>query len=284
MWIEVFHRTRALINIAFHRYMFPTSSRVQLNTSDAEIIVLFEKVVEGNFELATNELLQKAFSVLRSLYSQFQHREISLNSTKETKLLLEAVNGKKSPDFDCDKFNKFLNDENFKQGFSGLEAELYVLTVEIEKFHEAPLLYDRLYRKSRRFYFEFVRDKLDPDGKVMRALLSALDEIDLNRENIVCISHIHTHPANNGYLTDVCLHIILSCNDVEMIEDFVATKKRGRRPNDSLYEHIKNELNMWSKCGMIKKVPTKNSLYKVLQKLRTSPYVKAHLRRLKNST
>jgi hypothetical protein len=62
MWIEVFYRTRALINIVLHRYMFPSSPSsigFQLSTSDAETIVLFEKVVDGNFELATINLLCK---------------------------------------------------------------------------------------------------------------------------------------------------------------------------------------------------------------------------------
>jgi len=69
-----------------------------------------------------------------------------------------------------------------------------------------------------------------------------------------------------------------------MIEDFVKKKEPGRPTNNSLHEYIKNELHVWLKCGMIKEMPRKDSLRKVLQKLRTSPYVKNHLQRLKNST
>jgi len=287
MWTQVFFRTRALINIVLHRYMFPSSPssiEFQLSTSDAETIVLFEKVVDGNFELATDELLERSFKVLRSLYSKFQQREISLNSTKETKLLLEVVSGKKTPYYDYEKLNELLSDENFKQGFNGLEAEFFVLLNEIKEYRKSPLLYDRIYRQSRRFHFEFHRDRLDPDGKIMQSLLAVHDEVELNRENFTCISHIRSHPSNNNHLSDLCLHIILSCNDVEMIENFVTKKEPGRPHNDSLHEYIKNELYVWFKRGMIKEMPNKNSLRKVLQKLRTSPFVRGHLRRLKNST
>jgi len=287
MWIEVFYRTRALINIVLHRYMFPSSPSsigFQLSTSDAETIVLFEKVVDGNFELATDKLLKRSFKVLRSLYSKFQQREVSLNSTKETKLLLEVVNGKKTPDYDCEKLNELLSDENFKQGFNGLEAEFFVLMNEIKEYRKSSLLYDRIYRQSRRFHFDFHRERLDPNGKIMQSLLAVHDEVELNRENIICISHIHTHPRNNIHLSDLCLHIILRCNNAEMIEDFVKKKEPGRPRNDSLHEYIKNELHVWLKCGMINEMPKKDSLRKVLQKLRTSPYVTNHLRRLKNST
>jgi hypothetical protein len=286
MWIEVFYRTRALINIVLHRYMFPSSPSsigFQLSTSDAETIVLFEKVVDGNFELATDKLLERSFKVLRSLYSKFQQREISLQSTKETKLLLEVVNGKKTPDYDCEKLNGLLSDENFTQGFNGLEAEFFVLMNEIKEYRKSPLLYDRIYRQSRRFHFDFHRDRLDPDGKIMQSLLAVHDEVELNREHIICISEIHTHPRNNNHLSDLCLHIILRCNDVEMIENFVKKKEPGRPCNDSLHEYIKNELQVWFKCGMIKEMPNKISLRKVLQKLRTSPYVTNHLRRLKST-
>lgn len=282
MWIEVFYRTRALIDIVLHRYMFPSSSRFQLSTSDAETVVSFEKVIDGNFELATDELLKRSFEVLRSLYSKFQQREISLQSTKEKKLLLEVVNGK-NPDFDCEKLNELLSDENFKQGLDGLEAEFFVLLNEIKEYRKSPLLYDRIYRRSRRFHFEFHREKLDPDGEIMQSLLAVHDEVELNREHIICISDIHTHPSNNNHLSDLCLHIILRCNDAEMIEDFIKKKEPGRPCNDSLHEYIKNELHVWLKCGMINKMPNKISLRKVLQKLRTSPYVKNHLRRLKST-
>jgi len=124
---------------------------------------------------------------LRSLYSKFQQREISLNSTKETKLLLEVVQGKKTPDFDCEKLNELLSDENFKQGFDGLEAEFFVLLNEIKEYRKSPLLYDRIYRQSRRFHFDFHRERLDPDGKIMQSLLAVHDEVELNRENIICI-------------------------------------------------------------------------------------------------
>jgi hypothetical protein len=264
--------------------MFPSSTGFQLSTSDAETIVLFEKVVEGNFELATDKLLKRSFKVLRSLYSKFQQREISLNSTKETKLLLEAVNGKKTPYYDYEKLNELLSDENFKQGFDGLEAEFFVLLNEIKEYRKSPLLYDRIYRQSQRFHFEFHRERLDPDGKIMQSLLAVHDEVELNRENIISISHIHSHPSNNNDLSDLCLHIILSCNEAEMIEDFVKKKEPGRPTNDSLHEYVKNELSVWLKCGMIKEMPNKISLRKVLQKLRTSPFVKKHLHRLKNST
>jgi hypothetical protein len=261
----------------------PSSIEFQLSTSDAETIVLFEKVVDGNFELATDELLKRSFEVLRSLYSKFQQREISLNSTKETKLLLEVVQGKKTPDFDCEKLNELLSDENFKQGFDGLEAEFFVLLNEIKEYRKSPLLYDRIYRQSRRFHFDFHRERLDPDGKIMQSLLAVHDEVELNRENIICISHIHSHPSNNNDLSDLCLHIILDCNDAKMIEDFVKKKEPGRPPNDSLHEYVKNELNVWLRCGMINEMPKKNSLRKVLQKLRTNPLVKKHLRRLKST-
>jgi hypothetical protein len=283
MWTQVFFRTRALINIVLHRYMFPSSTGFQLSTSDAENIVLFEKVVEGNFELATDKLLKRSFKVLRSLYSKFQQREISLNSTKETKLLLEVVSGKKTPYYDYEKLNELLSDENFEQGFDGLEAEFFVLLNEIKEYRKSPLLYDRIYRQSRRFHFEFHRERLDPDGKIMQSLLAVLDEVELNRENIISISHIHSHPSNNNDLSDLCLHIILSCNDVEMIENFVKKKEPGRPHNDSLHEYVKNKLSVWLKRGMIKEMPNKISLRKVLQKLRTSPYVTNHLRRLKST-
>ena len=282
MWIEVFYRTRALIDIVLHRYMFPSSSRFHVSTSDAETIVSFEKIIDGNFGLATDELLESSFKVLRSLYEKFQQRETSLNSTKETKLLL-VVNGKKTPNFDCEKLNELLCDENFKQGFDGLEAEFRVLLNEIKEYRKSPLLYDRIYRRSRRFHFEFHREKLDPDGEIMQSLLAVHDEVELNREHIICISDIHTHPRNNNHLSDLCLHIILRCNDVEMIEDFVKKKEPGRPCNDSLHEYVKTELHVWLKCGMINEMPNKNSLRKVLQKLRTSPYVKGHLRRLKST-
>jgi hypothetical protein len=263
--------------------MFPSSSRFHISTSDAENIVLFEKVVDGNFELATDELLERAFKVLRSLYSQFQQRETSLNSTKETKLLLAVVNGKKTPNYDCVQLNELLSDENFTQGFNGLEAEFFVLTNEIKEYSKSPLLYDRIYRRSRRFHFEFHREKLDPNGEIMQSLLAVHDEVELNREHIICISDIHTHPRNNNHLSDLCLHIILRCNDAEMIEDFIKKKEPGRPHNDSLHEYVKNELHVWSKCGMIDQMPNKISLRKVLQKLRTSPFVKGHLRRLKST-
>jgi len=287
MWTQVFYRTRALIDIVLHRYMFPSSPssiEFQLSTSDAETIVLFEKVVDGNFELATDELLKRSFEVLRSLYSKFQQREISLQSTKETKLLLDVVNGKKTPNFDCEKLNELLSDENFKQGLNGLEAEFFVLLNEIKEYRKSPLLYDRIYRRSRRFHFDFHREGLDPNGKITQSLLAMLDEVELNKEHIICISDIHTHPRNNNHLSDLCLHIILNCNNAEMIENFVKKKEPGRPHNDSLHEYVKNELHVWLKCGMIKEMPNKISLRKVLQKLRTSPYVKNHLQRLKNST
>jgi len=261
----------------------PSSIEFQLSTSDAETIVLFEKVVDGNFELATDELLKRSFEVLRSLYSKFQQREISLQSTKETKLLLEVVNGK-NPDFDCEKLNELLSDENFKQGLNGLEAEFFVLLTEIKEYRKSPLLYDRIYRRSRRFHFDFHREGLDPNGKITQSLLAMLDEVELNKEHIICISDIHTHPRNNNHLSDLCLHIILNCNNAEMIEDFVKKKEPGRPTNNSLHEYIKNELHVWLKCGMINELPNKISLRKVLQKLRTHPLVKKHLRRLKNST
>jgi hypothetical protein len=283
MWIEVFYRTRALIDIVLHRYMFPSSSRFHVSTSDAETIVSFEKIIDGNFGLATDELLESSFKVLRSLYEKFQQRETSLNSTKETKLLLEVVNGKKTPNFDCEKLNELLCDENFKQGLNGLEAEFFVLLNEIKEYRKSPLLYDRIYRRSRRFHFEFHRERLDPDGKIMQSLLAVHDEVELNREHIICISDIHTHPRNNNHLSDLCLHIILRCNDAEMIEDFIKKKEPGRPCNDSLHEYVKTELHVWLKCGMINEMPNKNSLRKVLQKLRTSPYVKGHLRRLKST-
>jgi hypothetical protein len=69
-----------------------------------------------------------------------------------------------------------------------------------------------------------------------------------------------------------------------MIENFVKKKEPGRPHNDSLHEYVKNELHVWLKCGMINELPNKISLRKVLQKLRTHPLVKKHLRRLKNST
>jgi len=279
MWTYVFYRTKALINIAFHRYMFPSFSRCQLSISDAEILVEFEKVVEGNFELATDELLERSFSILRSLYSQFQQREISLNSTKETALLLQAVCGKETP-LDYKKLDETLSDENFKRGLNGLEAEFFVLSIEIKKFKESPPLYDRIYRQAKKFYFALHRDKLDPDGKIMRALYVVPDETELQRELALSYFHIKTSPANTKDIYDACLHIVLKCYDKGMLSDFIQPpQRRGRKKNNSLHDFITTQLNKLAKKGDVS-LPSKNVLYKTLKKLRNDARVWAHFQKL----
>ncbi len=274
-----FYRVKALLNIALHHYAFPNSRRYQLSISDAEILVEFEKVVEGEFELATNQVLERSFSILRCIYSQFQQREISLNSTKETALLLQAVCGKETP-LDCEKLDETLSDQNFKRGLDGLEAELYVLRVEIAKFRESPAVYHRIYRQAKKFYFSLHQEELDPDGKIMRALYAVPDETELQRELALSYFHVRTLPLNTRDVYDVCLHIVLGCYDKGMLSDFIQPpQRRGRKKNTSLHDFITTQLDKLAKKGVVS-LPSKNVIYKILKKLRHDARVRAHFQRL----
>ncbi len=275
-----FHRIRALLYIAFQRYLHANES--QFRTSDIETLVRFENVIEGNFAEATDELLDEAFNILRNLYQSLHKRQIQPASTKETVLLLQAVCGKESPNLDYERLNEIFSDGNFKRGLDGLEAEFHVLKIEIEAYRKSPVIYERLYRQSRKLYFDYHSNEIDSDGKIRRAL-NAVPDVELQREAFLAYFTVRTSPANTNDLYNVCLHIALDCHDERMISDFIyPAQRRGRKKKNSFHDFIKTRLDKLARQGIIT-LPTKNVLYKTLEKLRDDVRVRAHFQKLQHN-